>query len=295
MEKIKLDPIFDRKASSKNFIFVNCSTDYKGQLNILFVEDRYDNKTDNGMFFKIVPDKPQNYELITLINTTIKSYYLKSQSINYTSAFQINGNSFLFACGRSHYKNKNDYDKNCKIFDQNGKKIREFCIGDGIQEIQTNKNSEIWVSYFPIGKSGLICFDINGNICYEYKPMNDNLFISDCYALNVFSENEVYIYFYTEFFLLKILNKQIDRYWKFPIIGSDTIVISGNKVLSDGGYDKRQDFILFEVNKKIKKLKKYRFITEKGELLSSVCHSQKDKLFFWNDNKLYSVCITDLF
>ena len=125
--------------------------------------------------------------------------------------------------------------------------------------------------------------------------MNDNLFISDCYALNVFSENEVYIYFYTEFFLLKILNKQIDRYWKFPIIGSDTIVISGNKVLSDGGYDKRQDFILFEVNKKIKKLKKYRFITEKGELLSSVCHSQKDKLFFWNDNKLYSVCITDLF
>ena len=63
------------------------------------------------------------------------------------------------------------YDLNAKVFDRSGNQIREFLLGDGIQNVYVTKGNKIWTSYFdegvygnygwevPIGRNGLRAWD----------------------------------------------------------------------------------------------------------------------------------------
>jgi hypothetical protein len=69
-------------------------------------------------------------------------------------------------------------EQNAVVFDESGKVVRRFTLGDGINDVRTDSKGSIWVSYFdegvfgnrgwnspgpePIGASGLVAFDSSG-------------------------------------------------------------------------------------------------------------------------------------
>jgi hypothetical protein len=85
---------------------------------------------------------------------------------------------------------------NAHGFDFGGEPLRSVLLGDGIQNMQSTATGDIWVAYFdegvfgnlgwkhPIGSSGLIRFDAQGNQGYKFEPKLGLDMIVDCYAFN---------------------------------------------------------------------------------------------------------------
>ena len=142
---------------------------------------------------------------------------------------------------------------NAKIYRFDGSLEREFCMGDGIQDIQANPSGDMWVSYFdegvfgnfgwgfrgddsgPIGASGLVCFDSYGRKKWEFEPASGFNSIADCYALNVASD-AVWSCYYTDFPIARIsLDRQVTA-WNTTLSGPRSLAVSGNMILAYGGY-----------------------------------------------------------
>lgn len=144
-------------------------------------------------------------------------------------------------------------DDNGHIYSARGDLVRAVAFGDGIQDIQTTADGQIWVSYFDegifgdttFGRTGLACFDQNDLITFGFNGMKQGS-IASCYALNVVSNDEAWLCPYTNFQLVKVRNNQVDHFWdNNPIRGSRAFAISEERVLFSGGYsDKGKLFIV---------------------------------------------------
>ena len=109
------------------------------------------------------------------------------------------------------------------IYDQCGHFIRSIDLGDGIQDIQTSPDGQIWVSYFDegvygdgIGKYGAVCFDSHGNPQFKYGEFAEQRglpFISDCYAMNVSGTGDVWLNYYTDFPLVHLRDFALEKVW----------------------------------------------------------------------------------
>jgi hypothetical protein len=163
-----------------------------------------------AVFAKTKPNEPQRYRLLRGHNGSIESLSLiENEEYNIHDLQILPDNNILLVCGRSQYRGPDDFEKNGRIYSGDGKFIREILLGDGIQNTQVTSNGIIWTSFFdegvfgnfgwkePVGASGLVAWDIEGNKIFEYKPTKDLEHICDCYALNVASEIETWCYYYT--------------------------------------------------------------------------------------------------
>lgn len=152
----------------------------------------------------------------------------------------------LLVGARCHYRD-GDPEKNAVVFSRDGKLLRQFVLGDGINSVQTTDEGMIWASYFdegvfgnygwnqPMGASGLVCYDSAGRILWEFKPPTGFDSICDCYALNV-AKNAVWACYYTDFPLVKIdTNKRIQG-WKNDVGGASALAVDGRRALLWGGY-----------------------------------------------------------
>jgi hypothetical protein len=177
----------------------------------------------------------------------------------------------LLACARSHYKGPDDFEKNGRIYTRGGRFAREILLGDGVQSVQATSSGVIWTSYFdegvfgnygwqsPVGASGLVAWDTDGNKLYEFEPRNGLDSICDCYALNVESEEDIWLYYYTEFPLVRLRRREIESVWKMPLGGSSAFAISAGHALFRGGYKDRDTYQLFSLGR-----------SRKPELLSKI-------------------------
>ena len=175
---------------------------------------------------------------------------LSEVEIAFPTAQPLPNGEILLAGARCHYRD-GDPEKNASVFSQDGKLLRRFVLGDGINSVQTTSEGLIWVSYFdegvfgnygwnqPIGASGLICFDSTGRIVWEFKPPDGFDSICDCYAMNV-APNAVWACYYTEFPLVEIDSDHQVRGWKNEVGGASALAVDGRRALLWGGYgDKR--------------------------------------------------------
>lgn len=116
-------------------------------------------------------------------------------------------------------------------YDGQGRLQRTLDLGDASNDIQTTPKGKIWVSYFdegvygegPGSQQGVVCFDSSGRQIFKYLDFaeeNNLPSIDDCYAINVVSENEVWLSYYSDFPLVSIRAFRLDRAWKeFGCIG----------------------------------------------------------------------------
>lgn len=200
----------------------------------------------------------------TIINE--KLYNLGIHEMNFHFIQPI-GDDILLLGARCLISSDGVAQKNVVIVDKMGKVIREFCVGDGIQDCIVTSEEQIITSYFdegvfgnygwggkytPIGECGLIKWNSQGDILWK----NENYDIFDCYAMNLDNNENLWFYYYDEFELVKTDFKH-DIAYNIDIEGSSAFVFMeyGKYMLIDGGYDNHMKYKLAEISKdKIKLL-----------------------------------------
>lgn len=134
------------------------------------------------------------------------------------------------------------------IWSSDGALVGQLSLGQGIEHVQTSKRSEIWVGYndegiFSASEPGLACFDRTNKRVFSFADSvaNDDhptvSSIDDCYALNVASEDEVWVYYYSAFPLVRLIGKRLDRIWpRAPGLGAHAFAIGQRSILFAGDY-----------------------------------------------------------
>ncbi len=158
----------------------------------------------------------------------------------------------LIADSRTPYDKGAPPFPNAVIFDQSLTQVDRFHIGDGIEDIQVDQQSRIWVSYFDegvygnlgvgvdetqvLGQDGVICLDERGQRLWGHTQNHDGAFIVDCYALNVVG-NQANFYFYSDFKLGQTNGDGRVRYTDIPLSGCGAFAIDRSQTVFSGQYE----------------------------------------------------------
>lgn len=189
-------------------------------------------------------------------------------------------------------------DRNAHIINSEGRTVRSFHAGDGIEDVQVTVDSRIWCSFFDegvysgmaMGQSGLICLDSHGNKCFDYGQISGQVSpIDDCYALNVSGKHETWLCYYSDFPLVRITDFQLKQYWpRIPVSGSHAFAVAGSHALFFGSYNKKQ--MLFEVNLPTRRLRTMFAVREEGSRIKvSGAFGRAHRLYLVTEESLFLV------
>lgn len=232
----------------------------------------------DGSFAPTRTDEAITYKALMIKDGELSETTIPKQKWNYHFLQPLGEDQLLLACVRSINYGGGQVDENAQVFDRDGNFIRSFCLGDGIGHLYTTGDGKIWTGYYdegifgnngwdnPIGKAGLIYWDGFGLMLEKHEQPEDR-FISDCYALNVAADDEVWFYFYTDFHIGKRRNGKTE-YFVPNINGATAFAVHGELLLSTGGYGGHDRFYLFEKNaSRYRRLKEIVFVNSSGKKL----------------------------
>jgi hypothetical protein len=181
---------------------------------------------------------------------------IQNQKDNFNLAQPLR-DGILLGTRRCEYAGEATEANGC-LFDSRGQFVDRLLLGDGIADLQTTTSDEIWVSYCdegiygnlgwrkPVGKAGLVRFDMQGKICFRFEGVAGLGPIDDCYCLNVVSEREAWCYYYSQFPIVQIRDDHIAHYWGCPVRGSSSLAVWRNSLAMQGGH-KTDDWRLLDV------------------------------------------------
>jgi hypothetical protein len=174
---------------------------------------------------------------------------------NYHAVQPLPAGKWLLVRGRA----TDEQDHNAHVHAPDGLWLGSLHAGDGIEDVQAAVGGNVWVSYFDegvfgdtaLGQSGLVCFDQGGQPVFRLDELGDPILrsMADCYALNVCSAREVWLYFYTDFPLVRLLDRKVAGHWMMPIAGSHAFAVDGERVLLAGSYDHAGTLFLGRLDK----------------------------------------------
>lgn len=174
---------------------------------------------------------------------------------------------FILIGARCAFRGPKDIDKNGRVYSKAGKLRSAFVLGDGINNAQTTSSGVIWTSYLdegvfgnlgwkkPIGSSGLVAWDSSGKKLYEYKPPKGIGPIHDCYAMNVASDRDVWVCYYSDFPLVHIRDMKVQGVWDMKKLDMSTTVCGARFAVQDehvlfwGGYGTKSLCHLYRLGK----------------------------------------------
>jgi len=260
--RISPTSVFSLKGLGVNGTLVAFNVGPNGEVFIVYAMETTDYQTNEGLaiFPKIFGGNPQVYRVIKIQDSAVVMDMLIEDERFNIHDVQPFAEHTMLTCSRSEYRGLNDFDLNGRIYSKDGVLVSEILLGDGVQTIQSTRSGELWVSYFdegvfgnfgwdsPFGAAGLVALDRAGRKCYEFEPHGKAPYIVDCYALNVATESDIWCYYYMDFPLVQIRNKEVVASWKVPVSGSSAFAVSGDLVLFAGGYDKRKELELVRLN-----------------------------------------------
>lgn len=247
-----------------------------------------------GSFAKKNSDTLNDYRIHYCAGEDWFSVDLAPTLENFHSVQPIGDQDWLLVRCRS----SGDKDHNAHVYSAYGEHVRSFPAGDGIEDVQVTKDSNIWISYFDEGvfgdcewsRSGLVCLDNEGkqvfdfrSVCIEADP------IDDCYALNVCSSHETWLCYYTDFPLVRLTDHKVNEIWRnIPVAGSHAFAVSKENVLFAGGYNNRTELIKVHLPTGV--FKKLKAVTENGQVLKdfSAC-GRSHSLYLSTEKSLFVV------
>lgn len=234
-------------------------------------------------------------EVYHFVNGKINKFTTPFISETFDFVQPLNGNWLLV---NARIDEEEGYTENATLYNINGNVLNTFSLDDAIQDVQTTMNGDIWVSYFDENMdSGLCCFNSNGNKIFDYKELVRKTgrkipFILDCYALNVTSDS-TYVYYYTDFPLVKISEKGYEIFSKIPVKGSHAFAIFNGFVLFSHDYNIKAEVYLYSL--KNKKMERLRTLNENGELLNySYAVGRGSKLLFIKETDVFLLDLENL-
>jgi len=200
-------------------------------------------------------DRPRRYRVLGLLaGEAILDVLIEGEPFEIHSVQPLL-DELLLVSGRSICRSRNDCDMNGRVYSWSGRFVREMFLGDAIESVQTTSSGAIWTSYFDeaclgtgVGASGLVAWSHGGTKQCEFAPAAGLGPILDCYALNVASKEDVWLYYYTEFPLVHLHRRKVASFWNVPVAGSDAFAIDENRhALFRGGYREHDRYQLLEL------------------------------------------------
>jgi hypothetical protein len=166
------------------------------------------------------------------------------------------GGDILVVAPRCQHFTDGTHEMNARIYQPDGSMRCEFCLGDGIEDVQVARDGRIWVGYFdegifgnfgwgntggaaPLGVAGLVCYDSRGSKLWEFEAPSGFEPIASCYALNV-AHDAVWVCYYTEFPIMRVDSQLSVRAWNTTLSGQRELAVSGESVLVYGGYSENR-------------------------------------------------------
>jgi len=210
-------------------------------------------------FAKLTTETPHDFAVVRVDGSEVERVEIRGELWNLHSVQPLPEGELLLFCGRCRRHSDGTHDRNARVYDRTGRFRRDFLLGDGINRVQTTADGRIWVGYFdegvfgnfgwtePVGSTGLLCWDAMGGRLYEYVPPPGTDTICDCYALNVTADDEIWLYYYTEFPLVRVRRNGEVSVWHCPLGGSAAFALHDHFVLFRGGYKQRDIYQLFEL------------------------------------------------
>ncbi|HEX2986987.1 MAG TPA: hypothetical protein VHS06_02320 [Chloroflexota bacterium] len=209
-------------------------------------------KQSGTSFPRSVVEHPYPATVFRLKNSRVSRVDLPEVDAAFPHIQPLADDHTLIVSARCHYRNGNP-EQNAVIYDQHGQVIRCMVFGDGIQDVQVACDQRIWVSYFdegvfgnfgwpypPMGADGLLCFDTDGQIVWQFHAPGGFDSMADCYALNV-ANDAVWICYYTNFPVVQITSDGTVQGWENEFAGVAVLVIDRQRILLWGGYDKERN------------------------------------------------------
>jgi hypothetical protein len=176
---------------------------------------------------------------------------LASTLENYHFVQPLGDDEWLLVRGRA----QSETDENAHVYGPQGLHRRSFALGDGIEDVQATRDPKVWVSFFDegvfshvaLGQTGLICVDKRGVKLHDFATIAATTgAISDCYALNVADDHDTWVYYFTDFPLVKLTDGKLASFWRnVPVKGSRASALAEGRILFAGSYKDRSS--LFEV------------------------------------------------
>ena len=263
------------------------------------------------LFSKNVPERTANTHYIALIiifdwssNSVCNIVFQDLGILEFDYHFIRPLKDHIMLIGaRCRYHDRYNIEQNVLMLDKKGTAVKKLCFGDGIENCITTADELIIVSYFdegvfgnygwskPIGSSGLIVWDTEGNIIWKNKKYK----IYDCYAINIDSGNRLWFYYYSDFNLV-CTDFRSDIVIHPGISGCHAFALSETqqKILFSGGYD---DTSFYQCSidiphGKIGEKQKVDIRINNTSIEKSICHFYGSKLLFLVNNALYGFYFT---
>lgn len=189
------------------------------------------------------------------------------------------------------------------IYNYKGRQEAVLDLGDASNDVQTTPDGKIWVSYFDEGvygrgignQQGLVCFDSAGHPIFKYFDfaMDNKLpLIDDCYAMNVVSEHEVWLSYYSEFPLVAIKDFQVQRVWEgFGCVGGPFGVFE-NSIVFPKCYARPKSELVRRTLTEPVQSESLEVNDSQGEPIRGRFKSaaRGSKFFLWTESDLYELC-----
>lgn len=200
---------------------------------------------ENGATFpKSRFDEPTDYLIVRWKDGELRKIVARETiAVRYVQPYP---NGVLLVGARCVYRQSGP-EQNAVAIDWSGREIARFTLGDGIADVRTTSDA-IWVSFFdegvfgnygwnkPLGEDGLVSFDLHGEKRWAYDAAAARTgTISDAYALNVAADDDVWVYFYTDFPIVRI-HRGAYQSWGTGEAGANALAVHSNRVLLAGDY-----------------------------------------------------------
>jgi hypothetical protein len=208
------------------------------------------------------PAQP-HYDVSVILHDgrSVRSTMLRDVHVRYPAVQLLPHDEILIVGQRCRFSpDRSIKEDNAYVFGWDGVERRHFMLGDAIEDVQVDKDGEIWVSYFdegvfgrvmwgggdhPPAASGLIAVDGLGHIQWRYQAPDNVDGIDDCYALNV-AEGATWVYYYSAFPLVRIGPDREIAVWRTDVTGARAIAVGeGRVLLVDAYWGLRTDAVLF--------------------------------------------------
>lgn len=252
-------------------------------------------------FAKVHPDRPQSYRARAWLDgRCILDACIVGEHHN-IHALQPLGDDLLLACARSR-RGLGGGDRNGRVYSRDGKLLREFALGDAIGHLQTTRHAEVWTGYFdegvfgddPVSACGLAAWDAHGAVIFRYQPDAGLDAICDCYALNVASERETWLCYYTDFPLVLLREQRIVAHWNVPVAGAHAFAVHGRHVLFADGYAQRGTYTLLRLDEgsRCKPIARFELRDEDGAPLAAErVDGRADTLYLYAAGRAWGVSV----
>ncbi len=276
---------------------ISVSAGPSGDLVILALKQEPSYRNRDGTSPRSFVNKPNNFRVQHLTEHGWVVCDLQETRQNMHYAQPLPSNKWVVVRGRSG----GNTDGNGHFYSAQGELIRTIALGDGIQDVQTTADGQLWVSYFDqgifgdttFGHTGLACFGTDDRLLFDFNRLTEGM-VADCYSFNAVSNDEVWLCPYTDFPIVKIKDRQISNKWDTnPVCGSHAFAVCKDRILFSGSYSERGKLFvvsLYRLNGKELMTEECHAVDESGsDIKFRSAFGRGSRLYLETDQSLYFV------